>query len=99
MKRSIESKRTVGVLRRVALFMAALCIGSCVPPAPPPPAPPPGDGDGAMGYPPGSAPGTICVVSSTEWCYARPPGVPGTSCPCPPLGSHPGGVGRLNPAT
>ena len=40
---------------------------------------------------PPHSPGTVCVVDSRTWCWASPPGRPGTRCACPtPHGEKPG---------
>lgn len=43
----------------------------------------------AAGVPP-HPPGTVCYTPSV-WCWANPPGRPGTRCVCPtPKGAEPG---------
>jgi len=42
---------------------------------------------------PAHAPGSICFTQNF-WCWAQPPGIPGTPCGCPsPFGFVPGTLG------
>lgn len=40
-------------------------------------------GSDAFGQVPDHAPGTICFTNVQVWCWASPPGPPGSDCVCP----------------
>ena len=51
-------------------------------------------GGDAFGQVPAHPPGTICFTYQNVWCWASPPGPPGSDCVCPsPDGMLPGQLG------
>lgn len=49
-------------------------------------------GGDAFGQVPDHAPGTICFTDVGVWCWASPPGPPGSNCVCPTSSGMLGGT-------